>query len=53
MTTHDNEGCKCPEGSDRRFCLGKDDGFPCPHGRMPMDGFDGWRHCPHCLGLNA
>src|SRR3990167_1164596 len=23
---------------------------PCPHGREPLDG---WRHCPHCLGLNA
>ena len=24
----------------------------CPHGRPPMNGVDGWRHCPHCLGIN-
>ena len=27
-------------------------GFPCPHGRMPIGGSDGWKHCPWCLGLN-
>jgi hypothetical protein len=26
--------------------------LPCPHGRAPMHGLDGWRHCPHCLGIN-
>lgn len=26
--------------------------LPCPHMRMPMNGQDGWRHCPHCLGIN-
>ncbi len=28
-------------------------GFPCPHGRLPSNGEDGWKHCPHCLGLNS
>lgn len=27
--------------------------YPCPHGRLPMNGQDGWKHCPHCLGLNT
>jgi hypothetical protein len=26
--------------------------LPCPHGRQPMGGYHGWRHCPHCLGTN-
>lgn len=26
--------------------------LPCPHGRQPRNGYDGWRSCPHCLGLN-
>lgn len=26
--------------------------LPCPHGRLPMGGQDGWKHCPHCLGIN-
>ena len=26
--------------------------LPCPHGRMPYKGSHGWRHCPHCLGIN-
>ena len=27
-------------------------GLPCPHGRLPNGEVDGWRNCPHCLGLN-
>ncbi len=26
--------------------------LPCPHGRLPNNGQDGWKHCPHCLGVN-
>lgn len=26
--------------------------LPCPHGRNPIGNQDGWKHCPHCLGLN-
>lgn len=35
--------------------MGKNDervALPCPHGRLPIDGVDGWKHCPHCLGIN-
>lgn len=28
-------------------------GLPCPHGRMPSGDVDGWKHCPHCLGINS
>ena len=27
--------------------------YPCPHGREPMNGQNGYLHCPHCLGVNA
>ena len=30
----------------------KEKGYPCPHGRYPIAGEDGWKRCPNCLGLN-
>lgn len=31
----------------------KKEPLPCPHGREPMGGENGWKHCPHCLGVNT
>ena len=43
----------CVEGrSDHDFGDEKEI-LPCPHGRLPMNGQDGWKHCPHCLGLSS
>ncbi len=25
--------------------------LPCPHGRFPMGKKDGFKRCPHCLGV--
>lgn len=42
-----NPNCPCHQPEPKEKPL------PCPHGRIPMGGQDGWKHCPHCLGLNA
>lgn len=46
------ECAKCGKSCDIAPPQSSSKPLPCPHGRLPIGESDGWKHCPHCLGLN-